>query len=119
MPDAFASLRGLLARHTDALVVKTDTADEYYLDTPYLRKDKTPLFFAAVKRKPTGATLYLSALYTDPDLWDSLPNMLQKRRTGKSCLAFRTVDDAQADALAAFLDAAMDRYRAHGYVPAP
>lgn len=116
MNDAFATVRALVERHAPALVVTTDTPDEYYLDTPHFRKAKTPLFFAAVKRKPAGATLYLSAAYTDADLLDGVPEALRKRMTGKSCFVFKTLDDAQEDALAALLDAALERYRAHGFV---
>lgn len=118
MDDAFATLRAMLERHASALVVKTDTPDAFYLNTPSLRKDKTPLFFGSITRRPKGVALYLMPVYTDPDLLDALPEGLRKRMTGKSCFAFKTLDAAQTEALTALLDAAMDRYRAHGFVPA-
>ncbi|MCA0269900.1 MAG: hypothetical protein LCH53_11905 [Bacteroidetes bacterium] len=117
MPDAFDTLRALLERHATGLVVKTDTPDEYYLDTPHVQTNKTPLFFGSVTRKPTGVALHLMPVYTDPDLLDAVPDALRKRMTGKSCFAFKSLDAAQEDALADLLGAALERYRAHGYVP--
>ena len=118
MEDAFATARALLARHAEALVVKTDTPDVLYLDTPHVQKNKTPLFFGSVTRKPKGVALHLMPVYTDPDLLDAVPEALRKKMTGKSCFAFASLDAAQAEALAALLGASMDRYRAHGFVPA-
>lgn len=118
MDDAFATARALLERHAAALVVKTDTPDAFYLDTPHVQKNKTPLFFGSVTRKSKGVALHLMPVYTDPDLLDALPEALRKRMTGKSCFAFASLDAAQTAALTALLDASMDRYRAHGFVPA-
>lgn len=116
MPDAFETARALFLRHADVLVVKTDTPDQLYLDTPHVQPNKAPLFFGSVTRKPKGVALHLMPVYTDPDLLDDVPEALRKKMTGKSCFAFASLDVAQADALAALLDASLARYREHGHI---
>ncbi len=99
-------------------MVKTDTLDRLYLDTPHVQKNRTPLFFGSVTRKRTGVSIHLMPIYTDPDLLDAVPQALRARMTGKSCFVFPSLDDGQAEALGTLLDAAVARYRARGYLDA-
>ncbi|MDF2629662.1 MAG: hypothetical protein K0R39_3493 [Symbiobacteriaceae bacterium] len=115
-PAVFQALRTLLAPHAPRLVVKTDTAETYYLDTSVMQPNKTPLFFGAVQIKKNYVSFHLFPVYVFPGLLESISPALRKRMQGKSCFHFTTVDEPLVEELGRLVEAGMQRFETVGYV---
>lgn len=87
----FQALRTLLHGMADGLSVAADEPDHYALDmpTPYYKDQR---FFASAQIKKRYVVFYLMPLYLYPVLGELLSEELQRRRHGKSCFNFTTVD---------------------------
>jgi hypothetical protein len=99
--EVFAKLRAVLAAHAKGLVVKTDTADGYYVVGPKPYKGKE-LFFGAVRAGKAYVSYHLFPLYMNPKLLARVTPALARRMQGKSCFNFKEVDEglfAQVGAL--------------------
>ena len=96
----FAQLRGIMATHGPALAVKTDTSDNYYVNStkPYNKKD---LFFGAVQSKKNYVSYHLFPLYMFPELLKGVSPELKKRMQGKTCFNFASVEEGLFGELAA------------------
>lgn len=119
MPDlvpVFVALRALLAPYAAKLDVKRDSASELYLDTPFIQKNKKPLFFGAVVIKKNYVSYHLMPVYVDPSLLDGLSADLRRRMQGKSCFNFSKVDTLLIRELAALTKAGFAAYKARGFV---
>jgi hypothetical protein len=105
-PDAFVEtfriLRGILARSGSRMKVVADTDTEFTVASPTM-VDRTgrPLFAAAVQIKKSYVSYHLMPIYMNPVLLASVSPLLRKRMQGKACFNFKTVDPAEAKALAA------------------
>jgi hypothetical protein len=88
----FTGLRGIMARHGSALVVKADAPDNYYVNAPkpYNKRD---LFFGAVQAKKNYVSFHLFPVYMFPELLEGASPALKKRMQGKSCFNFTSVDE--------------------------
>lgn len=115
-PAVFQALRALLALHAGRLLVKTDTADTYYLDTAIIQPNKTPLFFGAVQIKKNYVSFHLFPVYVFSELLESISPELRKRMQGKSCFNFTAVDEPLLEELGRLTDTGMRRFEAAGYV---
>jgi hypothetical protein len=115
-PAVFQALRALLAQHAPRLLVKTDTAENYYLDTAIIQKNKLPLFFGAVQIKKSYVSLHLFPVYVFPDLLEAISPELRKRMQGKACFNFTAVDEPLLTELGSLIDAGMQRFAEVGYV---
>ncbi|HYF79500.1 MAG TPA: hypothetical protein VD973_20535 [Symbiobacteriaceae bacterium] len=115
-PAVFQALRALLAPHAPRLLVKTDTAENYYLDTAIIQKNKLPLFFGAVQIKKNYVSFHLFPVYVFPELLASISPELRKRMQGKSCFNFTAVDEPLLEELGRLTDAGMRRFEEAGYV---
>jgi len=99
MPDkndfkpVFEKLRALLKPYEGKMVIVHDSASHYYLDTPYVMKNKQRLCFAAVRTGKAYVSFYLMPVYTSPDLLRNISPELKKRMQGKSCFNFKTLDE--------------------------
>lgn len=113
-PAVFERLRSILATHASSLVLKHDTADNFYLDTAHIMKNGQPLFFGAVQIKKGHVGFYLMPIYVCPDLLKGLSPELQKRLKGKSCFHFNTVDEGLFAELASLTSAGLAYYEAGG-----
>ncbi len=120
MPDlapVFTELRQLLAPYATKLAATRDDAQELYLDTRHLQKNKKPLFFGAVQVKKSYVSFHLMPVYAQPELLAGASPDLLARMQGKSCFNFKTVEPALFTELAALTKAGYASYQAQGFVP--
>lgn len=91
MSDAvFAALRALLAPYAAEMRVKTDAADNYYVEESW--SGPKPQMFGAVQVKKSYVAFHLFPVYVHPELLDAIPPDLRKRMQGKSCFNFKTLE---------------------------
>jgi hypothetical protein len=119
MPDltpVFLTLRTVMAPYAERLVATRDDAQELYLDTRHLQKNKKPLFFGAVQVKKSMVSVHLMPVYLQPGLLDGISDALRARMQGKSCFNFSRVEPALVEELAALTAAGYASYQAQGWV---
>ncbi len=106
----FTGLRELMSRHGQALVVKVDKPDNYYVNSPkpYNKKD---LFFGAVQAKKNYVSYHLFPVYMFPELLKGLSPELKKRMQGKACFNFTSVDEGLFQELAALTSKGFEEFR--------
>lgn len=99
MPDkkefsaTFQSLKAILEPYAAKMIVVHDTDKNYYLDTPYVMKNKQRMFFGAVRLGKAYVSFHLMPVYCCPDLLDAISPSLKKHMQGKSCFNFKVVDE--------------------------
>jgi hypothetical protein len=98
-PLAFESLKSILKPYAKKLNVKTDTAENYYLDAAYSEKWKKELFFASTQIKKNYVSFYLMPVYMYPDLLKNISPELKKHMQGKSCFNFKKMEKPLFDEL--------------------
>jgi hypothetical protein len=89
----FENLKAILKPYEAKLIVVHDTEKSYYLDTPYVMKNKQRVFFGAVRIGKSYVSFHLMPVYAIADLSSSMSPELKKRMQGKSCFNFKTVDE--------------------------
>jgi hypothetical protein len=90
----FDQLKIILQEYEPEMVVKLDTADQYYLDTHKINPIyKKVTFFASTMIKKNYVSFYLMPIYSYPELLNEIPDSLRKRMQGKSCFNFKVPDD--------------------------
>ncbi len=92
LAEIFDSLKAILEKHSDELVVVTNEPKNYYLDTKYTAPNKKPLFFGAVKTMSKTVNYYLMPVYIKPELLEGMSSELKKRMQGKSCFNFKKIE---------------------------
>jgi hypothetical protein len=92
-PEIFAQLKAHLQAFAPSLIVRADTADNYYLDVPASSTYPKGLFFGAVQIKKNYVSYHLMPIYMFPDLVEDLSDQLKKRMQGKSCFNFTVMSD--------------------------
>jgi len=116
MPDkadfaaTFQRLKAILEPHAPKMIVVHDTDKDYYLDTPYVMKNKQRVFFAAVRSGKAYVSFHLMPGYAFPDLLSKISPGLKKHMQGKSCFNFKSVDDKLFKELAALTRAGCARF---------
>jgi hypothetical protein len=91
----FQELRTILAEYEARLVVAHDRPDYYYLDTHTLGANKRPIAFGGVRMGKSYVSYYLMCAYAaDAKTTAGISPELEKRRQGKACFNFKTVDPA-------------------------
>ena len=108
--ETFAKLKAILEPYAAKMIVVHDTSANYYLDTPYVMKNKQRMFFAAVRMGKAYVSFHLIPVYCCPDLLDSLTPELKKHMQGKSCFNFKTVDEKLFKELAKLTKAGAARF---------
>ena len=99
MPDktdfaiTFQKLKAILQPYAPKLIVVHDTAEDYYLDTPHVMKNKNRMFFGAVRMGKNYVSFHLMPVYGLADLREKMSPELKKRMQGKSCFNFTTPDE--------------------------
>lgn len=104
----FAALRNLQLKHADGLVVARDAPGDLVIRTPDLDAKGQPGWFGTVTTKKSYVAYHLVALYERQDLAADLSPDLTKRRQGKTCFNFKTLEPALFEEL----DALTGRVRA-------
>ena len=112
----FRKLTAILEPYAPVSNVVSDKDDSYYLDTKYIQDNKKPLFFASVLMKKSYVSFYLMPIYLNPELVEDIPEHLKKNLKGKSCFNFKSLDDDKLAALSKLTSAAMNYYKASGYI---
>lgn len=104
----FTRLREILTGYEPHMLVVQDEPGSYYLNTPLMAPNKTPLFFGAVGIKKNYVSYYLMPVYMNPALLDGISDGLKKRMQGKSCFNFKRADESLFDKLAALTRASFE-----------
>ena len=97
------------------MTVKTDTADNFYLDAPYSEKWKKELFFASVQTKKNYVSFYLMPVYIYPDLLKKISPELKKHMQGKSCFNFKKMEKPLFDELSQLTKQGFERMMKEEY----
>jgi hypothetical protein len=96
----FETLKGVFAKHTKRLTVKTDTSNEYTLVTkspsPFPQHKGQPMFFASVKLGKAYVSFHLVPLYMNEPLTKTVSPALKKRMQGKACFNFKNDPEPEA-----------------------
>jgi hypothetical protein len=121
MPDqslsvTFRALKAILQPFEPKLVKVHDQADNYYLDTAHLQKNKKPLYFGSVRIGRNYVSFHLMPVYIWPELLDGLSDDLKRRMQGKSCFNFKAPDTDLLSELTALTEKGFSKYREAGYV---
>ena len=106
----FLRLKSILEPYAPKLIVVHDSDSNYYLDTPYVMKNKHRIFFGAVRVGKAYVSFHLMPVYGSPDLLEKISPELKKRMQGKSCFNFKAVDDKLFKELAKLTKAGFARF---------
>lgn len=88
----FLQLREILLAHSAGLTVVKDDDELFYLEAPFVMKNKKPLFFGSIATKKNYVSFHLMPVYVEPNLLNGVSDELQKRMQGKSCFNFKQND---------------------------
>jgi hypothetical protein len=86
-------LKGILRSHADGLVISNDGPEGMALEVPGL-EGKPWGYVAGTRLGKRYVSFYLMPVYASPELAASISPELQRRKQGKSCFNFTTVDEA-------------------------
>lgn len=98
----FARLKGILEKSAGGLTVSPDTATQYGLVGPVGpatlqawggKKKSETVMVAWIHIGKAYVSYHLMGLYGAPQLGEGLSDGLKKRRQGKTCFNFKTVDE--------------------------
>jgi hypothetical protein len=90
---AFAGLREILRRHSEGMIVKTDSPSEFSVETRAVGPNGQRMWFGCVQWKKSAVTYHLMALYFNPKLQAAVPAELLARKQGKTCFNFQRPDE--------------------------
>ena len=93
-PAIFTRLKAILTPYAQAMVVLRDESEWYYLNTKSIGANKQPIGFAAVRIGKAYVSFYLMPIYMNEKLQAQVSPALQKRKQGKACFNFTTLDEA-------------------------
>jgi hypothetical protein len=86
--EVFEQLRGILKKFEAKLVVQVDKPGTYYLDTPYIAKNKRPISFGGVKTGKRYVSYHLMPVYGCAKGLEMSPE-LKVQMQGKACFNFK------------------------------
>ena len=110
-PLVFEKLKKILKPYSKDLIVKTDTADTYYMEGPYSEKWKQDLFFGSAQIKKNYVSFYLMPVYMYPELLKDISPELKKHMQGKSCFNFKKVEPDLFKELADLTDKSAEKFK--------
>ena len=102
-------LREILEPYRGRLVATKDGPDGLTLEIPGL-EGKPWGYVAGTRLGKRYVSLYLMPVYAFPDLDEALSPDLRRRKQGKSCFNFTTVDEPLFAELAGVMAAGFERY---------
>ena len=112
----FAGLKKVMAAFTPQLHVTVDEPKKYYLVTKSKSWRGGPMYFGAVILGKAYVSYHLMPLYMCPDLAKTLSPELKRRKQGKACFNFRSVDDALFAELGELTSAGLEKYRVKNWL---
>ena len=104
-------LREILEPYRGRLVATKDGPDGITLEIPGL-EGRPWGYVAGTRLGKRYVSLYLMPVYAFPDLDETISPALRRRKQGKSCFNFTTVDEPLFAELSTLLTAGFDRYLA-------
>ena len=117
--EVFATLKSILQTYDKLLTVHQDTTGLYYLNTPYVEQFKKPLFFGSVRIGKQYVSYRLMPLHMYPDLTADLDPLLARRKHGKSCFNFKTLNAKEAELIADLTRRSVERIVHEGLIEVP
>lgn len=116
-PSIFQQLKKILRDYEKGLIVKTDTENEYYLNTANNPVTKScDGYFGSVHIKKNYVSFYLMPIYVYPELLEGISQHLKKRMQGKSCFNFKKIDEALFEELQELTEKGFEKYKACGWL---
>jgi len=89
----FEQLKNILEPYSSRLIVSADNPSLFTLEVDYVMKNKHRLYFGGVRKGKAYVSFYLMPVYASAELSGSISPALQKRRQGKSCFNFTSIDE--------------------------
>lgn len=114
--EVFTALKRCLEPHAVHLVLKADTADNYYLNLHYTREDGYQGYFGSVQIKKNYVSYHLMAVYAFPEMLESVSDKLKKRMQGKSCFNFKKPEPELFAELEQLTKLGFERFKQEGFV---
>ncbi len=102
-------LREILQPLRERLVATNDAPESLTLEIPGL-EGKPYGYVAGIRHGKRYVSFYLMSVYAFPDLVEAMSPELLRRKQGKSCFNFTTVDEPLFSELAGVVEAGFDRY---------
>ncbi len=90
----FERLRAILEPYGRRMHVIDDNRTWFSVDMAPEGERNPTTWFAGVRFGKAYVSYYLMAVYVEPSLLDGISPELRRRKQGKSCFNFRTVDEA-------------------------
>lgn len=110
-PVVFAALKDILTPYANHLTVTADNDEGFSLNGAYSPQFKQDVFFGAAQIKKNYVSFYLMPVYMYPELSAQVSEKLSKRRQGKSCFNFKTVDAEAFAELATLTEKGFQRFK--------
>lgn len=105
--ELFQQLRGLMLSAAPDMVITNDSPTNFTLKTSWIEaRTKEPAWFGWIAIKKSYVAYHVMPLYSLPALNDAVPEILEKRRQGKTCFNFKKPDEALFEALRKLTEAA-------------
>ena len=114
--DVFQSLRNILLPYSKKLVLKNDDANELYINTKFIMKNKNPMYFGSVKINTNYVSFHLMPVYVFPKLIENMSPELKRRMQGKSCFNFKSIDLTLFKELTELVKKGYIQYKDSGYL---
>jgi len=112
----FERLKGILQPYSAELVVLVDEADNFYINTNFIMKNKKPMYFGSVKINKNYVSFHLMPVYVFPELLQNISPALIRRMQGKSCFNFKDIDEERFKELENLTRNGHSKYQNAGYV---
>lgn len=90
----FTALRQLLGPFSKEVAVQTDKLGNFHTHIPSILYRGKPLYFAGIRTGKNYVSFHLLPLYYSPELLKGMSADLKKRKQGKACFNFASVDEA-------------------------
>ena len=108
----FDALKAILHPCLGNLVVASDTASFFSIETKTPTCRRKPLMFGAVRLCKAYVSFHLMPVYMDRDLLKAISAELKKHMQGQACFNFKTVDESLFAELRELTTAGMHRWKA-------
>lgn len=110
----FEQLKSLILPHASQLIIKTDLADQYFLDTSFVRPDGYRISFGGVQINKNYVSYHLMPIYATQV---SVSAELKKRMQGKACFNFKkSLDSDQLEELRTLTQDGVATFKSMGWI---
>lgn len=113
---AFNGLKKILLPYSPELALAVDEADNFYLNTDFIMKNKKPMYFGSVKINKNYVSFHLMPVYVFPELLENMSLDLKRRMQGKSCFNFKEKNDVLFNELSELTNNGYLKYKKAGYL---